>query len=117
MKATRCLKGCSWVLHDDNMPSDRYHLVLNYLPEHYIPALAQPANSPDFMRLFPRMNKLLKRQLFSSSEEVKRGSHWGMWEKEACNPHIHLCMNDDKIAQGSYFDCVADAYKSLTINQ
>jgi len=68
----------SWILHDDNAPSHRARIVLNYLTKHQVNTIEQAPYSPDMAPcdffLFPKLKLPLRGKRFQSIEEIKENA-------------------------------------------
>ena len=67
-----------WILHHFNAPVHTSHLVQQFLAKHSTAQLQQPPYSPDLAPcdffLFPRLKKILKRDRFEATDDIKRNS-------------------------------------------
>ena len=68
----------SWILHDDNAPSHRARIVLDYLTKHQVNTIVQAPYSPDMAPcdffLFPKLKLPLRGRRFQSIEEIKENA-------------------------------------------
>lgn len=68
----------SWLLHDDNAPSHRAHIVRDYLTKHQVNTILQPPYSPDMAPcdffLFPKLKLPLRGKRFESLETIKENA-------------------------------------------
>ena len=103
----------SWILHDDNAPSHRARIVLDYLTKHQVNTIVQAPYSPDMAPcdffLFPKLKLPLRGRRFQSIEEIKENAtkelkaipssaYQGCMEDWV--KRWHMCVASD----GSYFE-------------
>ena len=100
-------------MHDDNAPSYRGRIVLNYLTKHQVNTIEQAPYSPDMAPcdffLFPKLKLPLRGKRFQSIEEIKKNAtrelkaipssaYQGCMEDWV--KRWHMCVASD----GSYFE-------------
>jgi len=106
-------KENSWILHDDNAPSHRAHVVTEFKTKNSINTIDQPPYSPDLAPadffLFPKLKLPLRGHRYESIEDIKENSTREL--KKIPESAYKTCFEDWKkrwhmciASNGAYFE-------------